>query len=173
MTGIRQTSNWVMCQFLTAGSTEPVDCALMQGSVTGEDGYQMINPNTNIGRLQAVTSSSSSNDQIGAVIDGSGDLDGDGYNDLLVGMTSYGSVSEGATFFFYGPPSGTSTLTEDADAIFVGTNSSDNVGSDVHFVGNVDGSGTSAILVDVPEDDNNPSSVSNAGAAYLIFGFGL
>lgn len=116
---------------------------------------------------------STSNDQIGAIIDGTGDLDGDGNNDLLIGMPSYGAVSQGAAFFFYGPPSGISTLTAEADAIFIGSNSSDNAGSDARFVGDVDGSGTDSILIDVPEDDNNPSGVSNAGAAYLVFGFDL
>ncbi|MFT4979416.1 MAG: hypothetical protein ACI8S6_005326, partial [Myxococcota bacterium] len=80
---------------------------------------------------------------------------------------------EGAAFFFDGPLSGSSKLTEEADAIFTGSASSDSAGNHAIFSGDVDGSGTDSILIDVPEDDNNPSSVSNAGAAYLVFDFGL
>lgn len=114
-----------------------------------------------------------SSDQIGAVLDGTGDMDGDGNNDLLIGQATYGSFSEGAAFFFYGPLSGSSKNTSEADAIFVGSNSADSAGSNVRFVGDVNGSGTDSVLIDVPEDDNNASSTSNAGAAYLVFDFGL
>jgi len=109
--------------------------------------------------------------QLGAQIEGGRDFDNDGTNDLLLGSTSYGSINEGASFFYYGPLSGSLDLS-DADATLTGTSSSDGAGEHGLIVEDIDGSGAGALLVDVPGADA-VDGTSAAGGIFLIDTLGL
>jgi hypothetical protein len=100
-----------------------------------------------------------------------GDLDGDGQDDLAVGVGNADITirDAGVAAVFYGPLSGTHTLTA-ADVLFEGLRTDTGAGRSLAFVGDTDGDGTDDLLVGAWLDD---TVGTNAGAAYLILGAGL
>jgi hypothetical protein len=109
--------------------------------------------------------------QIGAEIDGGQDFNNDGTDDVLIGAAGYGSVEEGAAFFYYGPISGTLSLS-DADAMLKGSNSSDSAGDHGLIIENIDGNGAGGLLIDVSGADGLDGT-SSAGGAFLVDELGL
>jgi hypothetical protein len=96
------------------------------------------------------------------------DLDGDGVDEILVGAgsNSGGGPSAGALYIVQGPSNGAIELS-DADIKFDGESSSDQLGSSVATVGDVDGDGTGDFMVGAVYDD---AAGVDAGCAYLILG---
>ena len=107
-------------------------------------------------------------DQAGGSIGAPGDVDGDGYADLVVGAPDQdlGGSGAGLIYILYGPTSGVSTLAE-ADARVVGRQPGDHAGNAVDATADIDGDGRRDVLVGAYIDD---SAAINAGAAYLVLG---
>ena len=105
-------------------------------------------------------------DQAGFAVGGGADVDGDGYADILVGAPEEdaGGSGAGAAYLVMGPLSGASSL-RTAHTTFVGENNDDMAGSDVAFVGDLDGDGRSDIAIGARLDD---VAGSDAGAVYLV-----
>jgi hypothetical protein len=99
-------------------------------------------------------------------IAGAGDIDADGYADVLVGTQGNGTAGSqaGAVFLGYGLLSGDVDLAAQG-AMFLGENARDWAGISVAGAGDVDGNGMDDILIGAYGFDENGS---NAGAAYLI-----
>jgi hypothetical protein len=102
----------------------------------------------------------------------SGDIDGDGDDDLIIG--SYGSdltsgtSYAGQVFIFEGPmSSGTSLSYSDADVTISGTTSSDYFGFRVESDMDLDGDGYDDIIATAYGNDDNGSS---SGASYVFYG---
>lgn len=96
-----------------------------------------------------------------------GDLNGDGQDDLAVGGPSVPvdfSVP-GRAFVFFGPVTG-SLVTTDADAVYVGEAAGDGAGVAVG-IGDVDGDGTGDLVVSAPYNDE---AELDAGKIYLLPG---
>jgi hypothetical protein len=102
----------------------------------------------------------------GASVAGAGDVDGDGFGDLLVG--SGFDLNTGAVHVVLGPVTGTVDISL-TDARLVGQERGDSA-SHVAGAGDVDADGRPDILVGGPGNDEGGS---NAGAAYLVYGGGL
>ena len=105
---------------------------------------------------------------IGANIDGMGDFDGDGNDDLGVGViqaNANGTLS-GSAFLFNGGQTGTLAI-EDADLRLNGTGANDRAGAGIGQAGDTDGDGYPDMLVGVSRDD---SGGADAGAIVLILG---
>ncbi len=106
-------------------------------------------------------------DQVGENIAGMGDLDGDGENELVVGVPN-GSVVEaaaGTVYVFSSLPTGDLTLA-DADLRIDGGLEGDGLGAFVHAA-DLDGDGRDDLLTGAPDADDGGSE---SGASYLVAG---
>ena len=109
-------------------------------------------------------------DGLGAAIAGGEDFDGDGANDLLLGVGFAGFNEEGAAYLFLAPTSGTFYAGTDEDAVVVGDGSGDTMGRFVGLGGDLFGTGTNTVMVSSWQDD---VSGTDSGGAYLFDQLGL
>ncbi len=96
-----------------------------------------------------------------------GDINGDGFDDILLGAPGYSvrDLNAGRVYIYYGDPRD-STL----DIFIDGENDDDQFGYAVSSAGDVNGDGYADFLAGAPYNDTNGN---NAGQAYLYFGGGL
>lgn len=102
-------------------------------------------------------------EEIGRSVSAAGDLNGDGFGDILVGTGVGGPGDEGRVYVFNGPVSGSLTLA-DADAVVVGAVPDDALGAAVAPAGDLDGDGFADIVVGAPRtvalgNTNGPGQV--------------
>ncbi len=114
----------------------------------------------------ATFTGASDNDFAGFALAGAGDVDGDGYDDMLIGayQEDSGGSNAGAAYLILGPSSGTTSLS-DADAVLLGGADDDKAGFAVSSAGDFSGDGTPDLLISAYQED---SGASNAGAIYLL-----
>ncbi|MCB0793320.1 MAG: FG-GAP repeat protein, partial [Flavobacteriales bacterium] len=87
--------------------------------------------------------------QMGSAVSSAGDVNGDGYSDLMVGVRNWESdpineLSEGATFIYYGSATGIANL---PDLILQPDHAGDNFGSNVATLGDINADGYSDVVV--------------------------
>jgi len=101
----------------------------------------------------------------GASVGAAGDVNGDGYSDVIVGDAIYtsGEWHEGAAFVYHGSPSGLSTT---ADWTAEGNQFNANLGS-VGAAGDVNGDGYDDVIVGAMNYDNGQV---DEGRAFVYFG---
>jgi len=116
-------------------------------------------------RTQYVTPSGGDiGDSLGAAF-ASGDLDADGYSDLVVGAWGV-TNGEGAVYAFHGSASGLDTTT----GVMVQASDADKrtyFGLRAASAGDVDADGYDDVFVAAPGDDDNET---NSGSVYVLFG---
>jgi hypothetical protein len=108
------------------------------------------------------------NDFFGLSVAGVGDIEGDGYADVLIGATNAdpsGRTDAGSAYLYRGSAAGLSTTTS---AQLDGAAAGDNFGLNVAGAGDVDGDGYADMLVGALHAD--PGGILNAGSAYLYRG---
>ncbi|MFT5680224.1 MAG: hypothetical protein ACI8RZ_001130 [Myxococcota bacterium] len=107
-------------------------------------------------------------DYAGSALSGAGDLDGDGYDDLLIGAygDDDGSSDAGAVYIVFGGVTGDLDLSA-ADIKLTGEDSGDYAGYAVAGAGDVDGDGLADLIIGAHRDEDGGTS---SGSAYLIFG---
>jgi len=110
-------------------------------------------------------------DEAGGAVCGDGDVDDDGYADMLVGATSDSTAASagGAAYLVLGPLSGDHSLS-DADARILGSTAGTGVGSSLALGGDVNGDAYDDILLGASLDD---TTGTDAGAAFVFLGGGL
>ncbi|MFO1038999.1 MAG: hypothetical protein U1E45_19325 [Geminicoccaceae bacterium] len=116
-------------------------------------------------------------DFAGSAVSSAGDVNGDGYTDLLVGAFGNDSGADlaGAAYLVYGKASGFGAVV-DLDQVaggiggfkIQGEAATDLAGRAVSAAGDVNGDGYDDILVGAPLAN---AGATDAGAAYLIYGF--
>lgn len=101
-------------------------------------------------------------DQFGSAIAGVGDVNGDGYDDVIVGAYAHdaGGTDAGGAYVYFGGV----TMDNVKDIILTGKNAGDNFGFSVSGRGDFNGDGYSDILVGAIGNDANGT---NSGRAYL------
>ncbi len=99
-------------------------------------------------------------------MDGGGDVNGDGYDDLLVGApsVSHNFVGEGAVYLYYGGPDG---LSLEPDWVAYGAHDSSGFGRCLSIKGDVNGDGFSDILIGSHQHKNTKV---NEGKVLLYLG---
>ncbi len=126
------------------------------GSSTGIDGDD---------ERQLLASDGQRGDRFGRAVAGAGDLDADGYADVIVG--AYGrDDSAGAVCLYHG---GSGGLDPHGALVVTASDgeSGDRFGFAVASAGDIDGDGHADVVVGAPLDDD---MAANAGAAYLYLG---
>ncbi len=113
-------------------------------------------------------------DSVGSAIATAGDVNGDGFADLLLGAKGHdaGGDHAGAAYLVHGPVSGTVRLAN-ADVKYVGERARDSAGSSVSSAGDTNGDGFDDLLVGAPgygRDYPRQQEGFYYGAAYLILG---
>jgi hypothetical protein len=104
-------------------------------------------------------------DLFGDSVSGAGDVNGDGYDDVIVSAvgSDAGGPHAGRAYIFYGGSSMDST----ADVIFTGEAEYDYFGWAVSGAGDVNGDGYDDVIIDAPF---NEAGGTEAGRAYIFYG---
>ncbi|MEK7083834.1 MAG: fibronectin type III domain-containing protein, partial [Patescibacteria group bacterium] len=113
-------------------------------------------------------------DFLGNFLDIAGDVNGDGYGDIIFGASSndQSGSSAGKAYLIFGKSSGwamdvTATGSANIAASFLGEAASDFAGQSVAGIGDVNSDGLKDFAVGAIQNDENGS---NAGQAYIMFG---
>jgi len=85
-------------------------------------------------------------DDFGWSVASVGDVNGDGYADVMIGAPSYGS-SRGRVYLYYGSATG---LTTTAGVTLTGATAGDQLGRSIAFAGDVNGDGYADVIVGAP-----------------------
>ncbi len=112
-----------------------------------------------------------SGDESGHALGGGGDVNGDGFDDLLISapLNDETGETDGQIYLILGKASGwgLNTSLANADASFLGEIMSDRAGNSIDIIKDVNGDNYDDILIG---DKWNDEYASNAGKIYLIFG---
>ena len=114
-------------------------------------------------------------DQAGWSVAAAGDVNGDGFADVVLGArrSDIGGVAAGAAYVIYGKAAGfgpvdLTDLAATDGFVIQGDGGGDNAGTSVAGAGDVNGDGFADLIVGAPYGDDLGK---NAGNAYVVFGF--
>lgn len=108
--------------------------------------YVYLGGNSMDSNPDLILSGEAASNRFGADVSNAGDLNNDGYNDVIVGATGFNS-STGRAYIFYG----SETLNSSPDAIITGENPGDKFGLSVTFAGDINKNGYKEIIVGAPD----------------------
>ncbi len=112
----------------------------------------------------AVLLGTAAEDWTGYSVAGAGDVNLDGFSDLIIGAYGEGSNRTGAAYMVFGPVSGDFDLSQ-AAAKFTGESEDDWAGFSVATGGDLTGNGISNMVIGARYDD---ATGHNAGAVYVV-----
>ena len=108
-------------------------------------------------------------DGAGCAVAGAGDVDGDGFADLLIGASGNGEagIDTGQTYLIYGHATGwvMDTPLDGSSESFLGEAAQDYSGAAVALAGDLDGDGFDEVLIGAPGSDDMGD---NSGKAYVL-----
>ena len=98
---------------------------------------------------------------LGNSVSSAGDVNGDGYDDIIIGSSGAGASGQGEAYIFFGSPGFSGRLfPADADVVIIGGTVFGMLGTSVSSAGDVNGDGYDDVIVDEP----------NSGQVYIFFG---
>ncbi|MCI0574814.1 MAG: integrin alpha [Chloroflexi bacterium] len=107
--------------------------------------------------------------QTGRSVGGAGDVNGDGYDDFLIGESD--GYDAGTSYLLFGSSAPPATIDLNmAGVTLAGVNDYDNSGWSLNGAGDVNGDGYDDLLVGAPGADGPAESRPGAGESYLVFG---
>ena len=152
-------------------SMEPGGSAfLIFGKSSGFGTVDLTNPSAVNGRINGATSF----DGLGSSAASAGDINGDGYDDLILGapFADVGGVGAGQVYVIFGKATafGTinvGTMTAATGFTIQGDTTGDEAGFQVSAAGDVNGDGYGDLIIGAPWGDD---AGDGAGEAYVLFG---
>ena len=138
---------------------------IFHGSASGLTG---LDPST----ADTVIGSSKSQSNLGYSVCGAGDVNGDGYDDIIVGARQWtdGQPLEGAAFVFHGAAGGIASTDDpsaEVDAYIQSQYAFAYLGTSVSGAGDVNGDGYDDVIVGASEYESNGN---NEGGAFVFLG---
>ena len=137
-------------------------------AITVTDEYDLIDLSTLDGSNGFTLAGTDANDFAGTSVSSAGDVNGDGYDDLIIG--AIGGGGSGETYVVYGGATGTqgvlalSMLDGTNGFILTGTDANDRFGFSVSSAGDVNGDGYDDLIIGTDRVG------SDAGETYVIYG---
>ncbi len=116
-------------------------------------------------------------DGLGFAVSAAGDINGDGFDDLILGAREAngpGEADSGASYVVFGRAGGFTAaidvagLTGANGFAIIGADATDRSGYSVAAAGDVNGDGIDDLIIGAPQGD--PGGRANAGEAYVVFG---
>lgn len=133
----------------------------LNGLLNGANGFRLVG--------------SAADNRLGTSVAAASDVNGDGYDDYIVGAPGVNSPNfrEGRAYVVYGPgsaaPSQPISLVKAGEGFqATGLNTDDQFGTAVAGLGDINGDGWGDVLFTAPLAD--PNGQNNAGAGYVVFG---
>ena len=126
---------------------------------------QPVQPGAVTSREMLAPTGAAPNDNLGASVGTAGDVNGDGYDDVIVGApyNDSGGANAGRAYVYFGGP-GADVI---PDLTLTGAAANDYFGYSVGTAGDVNGDRYADVIVGAPYND---SGGVNAGRAYVFFG---
>ncbi|MBE9036195.1 beta strand repeat-containing protein [aff. Roholtiella sp. LEGE 12411] len=156
--------NYAGSSYVVFGTNSGFNASLDVSSLNGSNGF--------------VINSINSGDLSGNSVNSAGDINGDGFDDLIIGAyraDPNGQFEAGSSYVVFGTNSGFSASLDlsslDGSNGFVinGINSGDYSGNSVSSAGDINGDGIDDLIIGARGADPNDQSL--AGSSYVVFGF--
>ncbi|MCW2403711.1 hypothetical protein M2336_000340 [Sphingobium sp. B1D7B] len=159
-TGVDNVGTIAGAAYVVYGKTSGATVALSSLSTAVSAGFQLLG--------------GTANEQAGFSVSAAGDINGDGYADLLVGANTGSTSSQGRVYVVYGRANNSSinlsaltVATNTLGFAIDGSSANDQMGLNTTALGDVNGDGLADFLIGSPWVDANGT---DAGAAYVVFG---
>ncbi|MDI6916807.1 MAG: transglutaminase domain-containing protein, partial [Thermoplasmatales archaeon] len=111
------------------------------------------------------------NDHFGWSVSSAGNVNGDLYNDIVIGAPGNTTTVAGSAYIFYGRGTWNPTYNaNNADVILNGGSNGDRFGFSVSDAGNVNNADNDDIIIGAPYNDSADGRWMDCGAAYVFYG---